>query len=188
MNKLLLGLTAFILALGVSAPSAFALDCDISNTGPNSTNECKSIEDFRCTVTNNNEVKVYNDNEQVAVTGGAVTIDNTSGGSSTSGDANNTNSTVVEGVIKNNACVIAAPAVVTPSGGQGEVAAPVAPSGGQGEVVAPVPAPAGRGAVTALPNTGAESAIGIVTGLVALLGATVLGSRFAVSTYGNIKS
>jgi hypothetical protein len=183
MNKLILGLTAFTLALGFTSPSASALSCDISGTGPNSDNTCKSIESFKCTVTNNNEVKVYNDNDQVAVTGGAVTIDNKSGGSSTSGNAGNSNSTVVEGTIKNNACVVAAPAVappVTPSA--------VTPSGGQGSTVAPVAAPAGRGAASSLPNTSAESAIGIVTGLVALLAVTILGSRFAVGAYSKIKS
>jgi hypothetical protein len=186
MNKLLLGLTAFALALGLSSPSAYALECDISGTGPDSENTCKSIEDFKCTVTNNNDVKVYNDNEQVAVTGGSVTIDNTSGGSSTSGGANNSNSTVVEGTIKNNACVIAAPAVVTPP--SAPVTPSVTPSGGQGEVVTPVAAPAGKGAVATLPNTSAQSTAGVVAGLVALLATVIVGSRFAISAYGSIKS
>jgi hypothetical protein len=184
MNKLILGLTAFTLALGFTSPSASALSCDISGTGSNSDNTCKSIESFKCTVTNNNEVKVYNDNDQVAVTGGAVTIDNNTGGSSSSGDANNSNSTVVEGTIKNNACVIAAPAVVTPP----VTPSVVTPSGGRGEAVAPVPAPAGRGAVASLPNTNAESTVGVVASLVTLLAAALLGSRFAVSAYSNIKS
>jgi LPXTG-motif cell wall-anchored protein len=181
MNKLLLAVSVCILGLGAASPSVSALDCSISDTGPDSTNECTSIENFRCTVNNDNQVVVYNDNNQVVDTGDAVTVTNTSGGSSTSGDATNTNETVVEGTIKNNSCVIAAAPVVTPP-------TTVMPSGGQGEVVTPVPAPAGRGAVTALPNTGTESAIGIIAGLVTLLGATVAGSRLAVSAYGNLKS
>ena len=186
MNKLILGLTAFTLALGFTSPSASALSCDISGTGPDSENLCKSIESFKCTVTNNNDVKIYNDNDQVAVTGGTVTVDNTSGGSSTSGNATNSNSTVVEGTIKNNACVIAAPAVVTPPAPV--TPSVVTPSGGQGAAVTPVPAPAGRGAVSTLPNTSAESTAGIVIGMVAVLAATILGSRFAVGAYSNIKS
>jgi hypothetical protein len=184
MNKLLLGLTAFALALGVSAPSASALSCDISGTGPGSTNTCESVADFECQVKNNNEFTVINKNDQKATSGTAVVDGNTDGGNALSGSATNSNGTVIDVKITNGGCVVTAvtqPPVVTPP-------TTVTPSGGQGEVVTPVPAPAGRGAVTTLPNTDAESAIGIIAGLVTLLGATVAGSRLAVSAYDNLKS
>lgn len=185
MNKLLLAVSVCVLGLGAATPTVSALDCSISNTGPDSTNACESVEDFECHVTNENNFTVINKNNQEATSGSAEVSDNTDSGNATSGSATNSNGTVIDVEIVNNGCVVTAvtqPPVVTPP-------TPVAPAGGQGEIIAPVPAPAaGRGAISALPNTGTESAIGIVTGLVALLGVTILGSRFAVSTYGNIKS
>lgn len=178
MKKLLLTVAVFALAFGFTTPSASALTCHISNTGPDSENTCKSIEDFKCTVDNNNDVKVYNGNEQVSVTGGAVTVTNTSGGSSTSGSASNTNGTTVEGVIKNNSCVIAAAPVVTPptetpvEGGKGAVTPVAAP-------VTPAPA--------VLPNTSADSTVGIIASLIITLGAAVVGSRLFVA-YASMKS
>lgn len=190
MNKLLLGLTVSIIALGGASPTVSAeTDCSISGTGPGSNNTCESVEDFKCEVKNDNDFTVINKNDQEATSGTAEVDDNTDGGGASSGSATNSNGTVIDVEIVNGGCVVTAvtaPPVVTPSAPV--TPSVVTPSGGQGEVVTPVPAPAGRGAVTTLPDTGAESAIGIVAGLVALLGATVLGSRFAVSTYGNIKS
>jgi hypothetical protein len=191
MKKLLLGLAIVTLSLSGTSATYATSDCRIYGSGPDSVNTCESIEDFRCTVDNENNIKVYNGNDQEVDTGDAEITGNTSGGSSTSGDSNNTNSTVVEGTIKNNACVVAAeeeevvtpPAPVAPSGGQGAVAAP---AGGQGAVT-PVAAPS-KAAPMVLPNTSAESTVGIVAGLVAALGLAVIGSRFAVGAYGNLKS
>ena len=182
------------LVFGVSAPSASALDCTISNTGPDSDNTCQSIEDFRCTVDNDNNVTVYNKDGQVAETGDAIGVDNTNAGSATSGDANNSNSTVVEGTIKNNTCVIAAPTTVTPPSTPvtpvtpSETVTPSAatPSGGAGAIT-PVAAPK-TAAPVALPNTSGSSTFGIVASIVSLLGLVALGARFAVATYANIKA
>lgn len=181
MKKLLLTVAAFALAFGFTTHSVSAADCTISNTGPGSVNECKVIENFKCTVDNDNKVKVYNSNGQEVSTGNAITVTNTSGGSSTSGNANNTNGTVIEGTIKNNSCVIAAAPVVTPPTTEGEK-----PVGGKGAVT-PVPAPA-KAVPAALPNTSAaDSAVGIIAGLVIALGAAVIGSRLAVA-YADMKS
>ncbi|HEX7484197.1 MAG TPA: hypothetical protein VF281_03530 [Candidatus Saccharimonadales bacterium] len=177
MKKLLLTVAAFALAVGFTTPSASALTCHISNTGPDSENTCTSIENFKCTVDNDNQVKVYNGNEQVSVSGGAITVTNTSGGSSTSGNAGNTNGTTVEGTIKNNSCVIAAAPVVTP---------PETPVEGGKGAVTPVPAPA-VAAPAVLPNTSADSTIGIIAGLIIALGAAVVGSRLFVA-YADMKS
>jgi hypothetical protein len=191
VKKLLLGLTTLALVFGFYTPSASALTCNISNTGPSSENNCTSIENFRCTVSNDNKVTVYNKNDQVAITGGTVTIDNTSAGSGTSGSSTNTNATVLEGTIKNNACVVT-PAVVTPPVVTPPVTPPVVtpstvtPSGGAGAIM-PVAAPQ-TAAPSELPNTSAASTMGIVAGLVSLLGLVVAGSRLAVTAYSNIKS
>lgn len=180
MKKLLLTVAVFALALGFNVPSASAADCTISNTGPGSVNECEVIENYKCTVDNDNNVKVYNSNGQQVQTGSAITVTNTSGGSSTSGNASNTNGTVVEGTIKNNSCVIAAAPVVTPPTEEKP------PVGGMGAVT-PVPAPA-KAVPAALPNTSAaDSAAGIITGLVIALGAAAVGSRLFVA-YAGIKS
>jgi hypothetical protein len=178
MKKLLLTVAVFALAFGFTTPSVSAADCTISNTGPGSVNECDVIENFRCTVDNDNKVKIYNSNGQEVTTGNAVTITNTTGGSSTSGDANNSNGTTVEGTIKNNSCVIAAAPVVTPP-----TETPV--EGGKGAVT-PVPAPAAA-APAVLPNTSADSTVGIIAGLITTLGAAVIGSRLFVA-YANSKS
>jgi hypothetical protein len=178
MKKLLLTVAAFALAFGVTAPSVSAADCTITNTGPGSVNECEVIENYKCTVDNDNKVKVYNSNGQEVTTGNAITVTNTSGGSSTSGNANNTNGTTVEGTIKNNSCVIAAAPVVTPP-----TETPV--EGGKGAVT-PVAAPA-VAAPAVLPNTSADSTVGIIASLVTLLGAAVIGSRLFVA-YADMKS
>ena len=178
MKKLLLTVAVFALAFGFSTPTALAADCTISNTGPDSVNECKVIENFKCTVDNDNNVKVYNSNGQEVQTGSAITVTNTSGGSSTSGNANNTNGTTVEGTIKNNSCVIAAAPVVTPP-----TETPV--EGGKGAVT-PVAAPA-VAAPAVLPNTSADSVAGIIAGLIVTLGAAVIGSRLFVA-YANNKA
>lgn len=191
MKKLLLGLAVAVLSLGGANVTYAASDCDIYGSGPGSTNTCETIEDFRCTVNNDNDITVYNGNNQAVNTGDADITSNTSGGSSTSGNSSNTNVTVIEGTIKNNTCVVAVAEEETPPvGGGGTVVTPSGesrPVGGMG-AVAPVAAPAGRGAVSLLPDTNAESSVGIVASLVALLAATILGSRFAVNAYNNVKS
>lgn len=205
MKKLLLGLAIAVLGLSGTSASVGATDsCSISDTGPDSTNTCVIKEDFECEVENDNKFTVINKNNQEAISGDATVKDNTDGGSATSGSATNSNGTVIEVSIDNSgACVVTAvrpPAPVVPGGGAGDDdddngngngnGRPVGgmgaarPVGGLGAVAAPQQ----RVAPTVLPDTNAESTIGIITGLVALLGAVIAGSRFAVGTYSNLKS
>jgi hypothetical protein len=67
----------------------------ISNTGYNSDNTVSSRVRNSVDVENNNNICVSNDNEQTASSGDARVSENTTGGSATSGDASNTNSTTV---------------------------------------------------------------------------------------------
>lgn len=193
MKKLLLGVAVAILGLSGSGASVSAADeCTISGTGPNSTNSCVVKDDFTCKVDNDNKFTVTNKNNQEATSGSAKVDDNTTGGNATSGSATNSNGTVIDVKIQNNACVVTAvtpPAPVVPSGGQGAVNPPVAPAGGMG-AVAPVAAPAGgMGAAPAvLPETSTESTISLISGLIAAFSIVILGSRAAISAYGKTQS
>jgi len=64
----------------------------IDNTGTDSTNTVTSTQTSKVTIDNDTNIRVYNDNDQRASTGDASVRDNTTGGSATSGDATNTNS------------------------------------------------------------------------------------------------
>lgn len=191
MKKLLLGVAVAVLGFSGSGASVGATDsCSISNTGPDSTNSCVVKEDFKCEVRNDNEFTVINNNNQEATSGNATVDGNTTGGGATSGSATNSNGTVIDVSIDNSgACVVTAvtpPAPVAPSGGQGAVSRPV---GGMG-AVAPVAAPVGGmgAAPRVLPETNTESTIGLISGLIAVLGMTILGSRIAISAYSKTRS
>lgn len=189
MKKLLLGVAIAVLGLGSTNASVGATDsCTISGTGPNSTNSCVVKDDFKCEVDNDNKFTVINKNDQTAVTGDATVNGNTTGGNATTGSATNSNGTVIDVTITNGGCVVTAvtpPAPVVPVGGSGSVQppAPVRPIGGMGAVSAPQQA-----APVVLPDTGAESALGIIAGLVALLGAAILGSRATLGVYNKMQS
>ena len=73
----------------------------IDSTGYDSTNVIKHVETTRVNVTNNNDIRVNNDNNQTASSGDATVKGNTTGGDAVSGDATNTNSTSVTLNIKN---------------------------------------------------------------------------------------
>ena len=188
MKKLLLGLAIAVLGLSSSGTTAGATDsCTISNTGPESTNSCVVKDDFTCKVENDNKFTVINNNDQEATTGDATASGNTSSGNATSGSATNSNGTVIDVSIVNGGCIVTAvtpptpPAPVVPVGGSGSVNPPaqvVRPVGGMGAVAAPQNA-----SPAVLPYTGAESALGIVAGIIATLGAVIVSSRIAVSTF-----
>ena len=65
----------------------------IENTGPNSENKIIESNQSTTTVTNTNDITVSNTNKQDAASGTAAVTENTTGGSATSGDASNTNTT-----------------------------------------------------------------------------------------------
>jgi hypothetical protein len=75
----------------------------ITNTGPDSYNKIKSTSYHSVHTTNNNNLGVSNVNTQSAYTGDAKVIHNTTGGSATSGDAMNANSTSVAATVNNAA-------------------------------------------------------------------------------------
>lgn len=64
----------------------------ISNTGPDSENEIKFENKVEIDVDNDNNIRVYNNNHQVAESGAAVVKHNTTGGDATSGSVTNTSS------------------------------------------------------------------------------------------------
>ena len=72
-----------------------------STTGPDSTNIVKVITKSSVKVTNNNDLKVTNNNTQHASSGDASVYDNTTGGSATTGNASNTNSTTMSFKVTN---------------------------------------------------------------------------------------
>lgn len=200
MKKLLLGLAIAVAGLSGTSPSVGATDsCSISNTGPDSTNSCVVKDDFTCKVENDNKFTVINNNNQEATSGDATVSGNTSGGGATSGSATNSNGTVIDVTIDNGGCVVAAvtpPAPVVPGSGSGggqpvggSGSAPVRPVGGMG-AVAPVAAPrGGAGAAPAmLPETNAETTLGVTASLVVLLGIVILGSRAALGAYSKLQS
>lgn len=67
----------------------------ISDTGPDSYNRVEIRDTTRVDIENNNNIDIRNDNHQTARSGDAVVADNTRGGSATTGDASNSNSTTV---------------------------------------------------------------------------------------------
>lgn len=73
----------------------------IDTTGPRSSNVVKSTNSSTVTVNNTNTVELENVNGQLAASGDARVSGNTTGGSATSGDASNTNSSSFTIDIKN---------------------------------------------------------------------------------------
>ncbi len=67
----------------------------ISDTGPDSYNKVEIRDTTRIDVENRNDINVTNNNDQTARSGDAVVAGNTRGGSATTGDASNRNSTTV---------------------------------------------------------------------------------------------
>jgi len=72
-----------------------------SNTGPDSTNVVRNTVDTHVSVTNNNDLHVYNTNSQTAMSGSATVAGNTTGGSATTGNASNTNSSTMNFTVSN---------------------------------------------------------------------------------------
>lgn len=64
----------------------------ISNTGPDSENKIKFESKVELDVDNDNNINVYNNNNQVAESGDAAVRHNTTGGDATSGSVTNTSS------------------------------------------------------------------------------------------------
>lgn len=161
MKKLLVASLASVLTISFAPAAVLAQECNISNTGPGSVNECVDENEVECDVTNDNNVDIDNDNDQDAGSGDAGDNSNTTGGDTNSGDASNDNGTDVDVDIDNDGCV-PENETTPPTGGQG---------GGTPETT-----PAVQGASTELPETGTSMvAVGAAT-------AFVLGTASAIAT------
>lgn len=160
-------LAAFV-PLAMSVPAAAEGTCQIGYTGPNSDNMCTSKQQYTCTIVNNNNVSIDNQNLQVAVTGSATNSTDTNSGDARTGSATNSNNVTFNATVTNTGvctAVASVPATNTPppvggsgaaGGGSGSVATPTAvtkqsvqPTGGSGSVVPTVLAD--TGAVNILP-------------------------------------
>lgn len=185
--------------------SAFASGtCQIGYTGPNSNNECTLTSTFTCTVKNDNDFDIKNENGQVVGSGTASVTNNTSGGSATTGSATNSNGTSINVSINNGdsgklcsivTTVPATPTPVTPT-------TPTTPSTPQ--TVTPSVTP-GKGAISpaivkqtvaapqkaapaVLPNTSGDELATALTTITGLLAAGAVVTRLTVATYGRFKS
>jgi hypothetical protein len=194
MRRIVLSLTSVLasstLMFGVAA--ATGPSCVIRDTGPHSFNECTDTTTNKTTITCNNKVDVVFHNNQQASSGNSLVIDNTNGGSATSGNASNSNDTSanldVSCGAKTAAEVSPTPAPV-PAPGAAPVAAPVAaqpaPAGGQGQGQAQGQAPKAQ----ALPETGSNSALTTATIATVAVGmfAAVARAGFSAYKFFNIK-
>lgn len=164
MKKLLVAVSASVLSLAFVPAVAMADECVISNTGPDSSNECIVEDTQECDATNNNDVNVDNDNDQDSNSGNADNDGNTTGGDANSGNAGNENNTDVDVDINNDGCEAEnddTPSTPTTGGGKGSGTSTV---------------PQVKAATTTLPDTGAEMVV------VSLATAFVLGTASAIVT------
>lgn len=166
---------AIALVVGVSlfsgvASAAENQSCSLSNTGPNSNNQCDLTANQTCKVKNNTLISIGNTTVQDANSGQAVVNNNTNSGGATSGDASNNNSNDTQvGVTNGAACVVTTVATPTPAGGKGAGEAPAASTP---QVAVP------QGAV----NAGADSLTNRMTllGVVAVLVASGIAAAVRV--------
>ncbi len=130
MNKLkstlvILALALSPLAIGapVGAVTQATGTCpagfELSNTGPDSTNICVSVEEFTCEIDNNNKVIVTGENDQKAASGTVKVDENGIGGGALSGNASNNNNvnfdiTIENGVEGSSICSVVATVPVIP--------------------------------------------------------------------------
>ena len=145
--------------------------CYITNTGPDSNNECVNTENLSCQVLNNTIISINNNNVQVSESGDGEGDNNTSVTYVVTGPASNDNSAVVNGTIVNGSCV---PAVAeTPGQGSGTPEVPAA---------AVTPA-----AVAQLPKTSSASPLTYVAAVMAVVVAAAVASRLSVAVYSVLK-
>jgi hypothetical protein len=148
MKKLLkfvaVAVFAFMPLVISSSASAVAM-CEIGYTGPDSQNLCRSTTQYDCTVTNINEVKIVNSNNQEVASGLVSSSGNGQSGNSTSGSVTNSNGSTFSVTITNpgieGTCVATAvvPATETPETTVTPTANPVQPTANGGGSVAALP-------------------------------------------------
>ncbi len=139
------------------AGAALADDGSISTTGPGSVNTITSTETNVVFESNVNAVTVTNSNTQVGTSGPATVAGNTVGGSATSGNVANTNSTATTVSINNPGCLNCggSGSGTGPSGGNGSGSGAGSGGVGGGLAVAPLGVGgAGAGSGGVLPSVG----------------------------------
>ncbi len=99
--------TSALTMLSLAAPAPARAACEIENTGPGSVNECVNVADFSCELSNDNQIIIRNDSEQVAQSGPVE-----AGEGAFSGTVTNDNGTTFSVTIENEGCVVTA--VTTP--------------------------------------------------------------------------
>lgn len=142
--------------------------CDVGFTGPDSNNMCVSQTTYKCTVANNNDVTITNENNQTVASGSVGNTGNTTGGSATSGTVSNSNGSTFNVTITNQADKICTATLVVPATTTPETPVqPTQPANGGGAAKAPV---------KSLPYTGTDSTMRIL--------ATVAGGSVAAAALG----
>lgn len=102
LSKILATVAILIAPLAAStAAGATTFTCQVGYTGPDSTNMCVSETEQVCNIVNNNTVTLNNDNDQLAISGDGLNLDNTTSGSSTTGSATNSNGTTFTVTVTN---------------------------------------------------------------------------------------
>jgi hypothetical protein len=180
MRKFLPILAAIAFALSLLVPSirvSATSVCPSGFTGPDSDNICKSIKKFTCNVENDTFTVINNENNQVAVSGGSLSSDNTSGGDARTGSATNSNKVTFKVNVNNeNVCQVA---VTTPAVPQGQGAAG---GGGGGGGAGAIAAPS-QVTPSVLPNTGSDVVTSYLTFVAESLGIGVVAASIAAVLY-----
>ena len=174
----IVALTPFALALPASALGT----CSIGYTGPDSNNQCISKTSYTCTVKNDNDVTIVNNNDQSSTSGTVSGSSNTQVGGAVSGQVTNSNGTVFNVSITNTGetktCVAVASVPATPE----TPAVPAAP-------VTPVQPATGNGAAVAtLPHTSGDSFGPILATVLGVLGVGAAASYVGATIYRRLKS
>lgn len=168
-------LVTLFVPLAMSGSASAAPTCQVGFTGPNSQNMCVSVQTYACSVTNNNVITVANDNTQVAVSGVALSNENTNADGATTGTVTNTNGTVLSVTITNSAQGSQDPQTCT--------AAVTVPATETPETVTP----ASTAAPEALPVTSGDKTLTIVALGAGVLGLVALLSASAVVLYRRLR-
>jgi hypothetical protein len=175
VKKLLQIITGTVVSVGLMAGTAAAdsVTCggSISNTGPGSNNTITCVDKNDIQVTCSNNDKVVETNNQNANSGGAFTVENTSGGNANSGNANNNNKVTVD-VGASCARQVATTATTSPAGGKGA-----------GSASTPATTPSAKAGVSSLPKTGSNSLQDSAITGVFVLGTAAAVSQLAASAY-----
>jgi hypothetical protein len=151
--------TTVVMACSLLLPAGIANAQSIDTTGPDSTNVITDTNKTTCTVKNDNDVDVTNNNPQDAHSGNVNTNENTTVGSVTSGDATNSSDTSVSVNLTNGGCAPSEVTTPTPVVNAPEVvvSAPAAPAGGMGGGEQQVVVPAGQQVLAPVGGVGAGS-------------------------------